>query len=389
MRPSLGEPDTRTHSDGDPKISDHRARRPQGRNNTRMTHDWQQQIHALREELIRREDPAARVREADAVDASLRYPGFALRGPVFGVAVQDSAVGPEWRVLKPVVNGMPQTCRDSLNTCLWFRAKDDTDDPAVRRELLAAVEVLDREPVNEVEACGVRYRIVRGDEFTRCDDNGLEPPRPTDPEPAERSWDGQADHTPFPDLDFVLDADRREHLAHGTGAHGTGAHGGPMAGALRAGLRDFAYRGARFPADVRGDSERAVRSHPQVVLLPTCFGVVERDRIGWEPTLTLQATPHDARRVLHDAMAEMWPLLYRFDPGKKAVYARAAEEFRARERADEARVAGRVFRICRVERMLRMGPDGPETPRPSDVDEYGPMKIHPTLLPDGTVVFDE
>ncbi|KUM76043.1 DUF5954 family protein [Streptomyces curacoi] len=340
-----------------------------------MTHDWQQQIHALHEELIRRDDPAAWVREADAVDASLRYPGFALRGPVFGVAVQDAAMGPEWRVLKPVVNGMPQMARDSLNTHLWFTAKDDTDDPAVRRELLAAVDVLEREPVNEVEACGVRYRIVRGDEFSRCDDHGLEPPRPTDPEPAERSWERSTGLTPSPDLDFALDADR--------------ADDGPMAGALRAGLRDFTYRGVRFPADVRRDSERAVASHPHVVLMPTCFGVVERERTGWEPALAIQSTPHDARRVLHDAMAEMWPMLYRFDDEKKAAYAKAAEEFRTLEHADEARVADRVFRICRVERMVRMGPDGPETPRPSDVDEYGPMRIHPTLLDDGTVVFEE
>ncbi|MET9830237.1 DUF5954 family protein [Streptomyces sp. NPDC006385] len=340
-----------------------------------MSHDWQQQIRALHEELVRRDDPTAWVREADAVDASLRYPGFALRGPVFGVAVQDPAAGPEWRVLKPVVNGMPQMCRDSLNTYLWFRAKDDTDDPAVRRELLAAVRVLDREPVNEVQACGVRYRIVRGDEFSRCDDDGLEPPRPTDPEPAERSWDRRAESTPSPDLDLVLDA--------------APADDGPMAGAMRAGLRGFTYQGARFPFDVRRDSERAVRSHPRIVLLPTCFGVVERERTGWEPALALQATAHDARRVLYDALTEMWPMLYRFDDEKKAMYAKAAEEFRALERADEARVAGRVFRVCRAERMLRMGPDGPETPRPSDVDEYGPMRIHPTLLDDGTVVHDE
>ncbi|MGW6957003.1 DUF5954 family protein [Streptomyces sp. PAN_FS17] len=217
-----------------------------------MTHDRQQQIHALHEELVHRDDPAARVREADAVDASVRYPGFALRGPVFGVAVRDPAAGPRWRLLKPVVNGMPQMCRDSLNTHLWFRAKDGTDAPGVRRELLAAVAVLNREPVNEVEA-----------------------------------------------------------------------------------------------------------------------------------------TPHDARPVLHDAMAEMWPLLFRFDDAKRAVYRRAAEDFRALEQADEARVDGRVFRICRVERVPRMGPDGPEPARPSDMDEYGPMKIHPTLLPDGTVVFDD
>ncbi|MFC8096264.1 DUF5954 family protein [Streptomyces sp. NPDC057301] len=77
--------------------------------------------------------------------------------------------------------------------------------------------------------------------------------------------------------------------------------------------------------------------------------------------------------MLYDAMAEMWPMLYRFDDATKALYAKAAEE----------------FRICRVGRLVRTGPDGPEAPRPSDVDEYGPMKIHPTLLEDGTIIHDE
>jgi hypothetical protein len=58
---------------------------------------------------------------------------------------------------------------------------------------------------------------------------------------------------------------------------------------------------------------------------------------------------------------------------------------KALDRADEFRFDDRVFRICRVERMLRMGPDGPECPRPSDVDEYGPMKMHPTMDEDGTI----
>lgn len=143
-----------------------------------MDDDWQQQIDALQEKLVRRDDPAAWVREADAMDASRRYPALSLRGPVFGVAAQDPAVGPEWRLLKPVTDGMPQMARDGLHSHLWFTAKDDTDEPAVRRELLAAVAVMEREPVNEVKACGVRYRVVRGDEFARCDDDGLEPPRP-------------------------------------------------------------------------------------------------------------------------------------------------------------------------------------------------------------------
>ncbi|WP_328409531.1 DUF5954 family protein [Streptomyces violaceus] len=335
-----------------------------------MDDDWQQQIDALQEELVRRDDPAAWVREADAMDASRRYPALSLRGPVFGVAAQDPAVGPGWRLLKPVTDGMPQVARDGLHSYLWFTAKDDTDEPAVRRELLAAVAVMEREPVNEVEACGVRYRVVRGDEFARCDDDGLEPPRPTDLEPARRSWDKRAKDTPSPDIGFVLDPARPDGLA---------------AGALRLGLSDFAYTGARFPSDVREDSERAVATHPDPVLLPTGFGVVERGRHGWQPCGTLMATPHDARRLLYNGMSEIWAMLYRYDEAKKAKYARAAEEYKALDRADEFRFDDRLFRICRVERFLRMGPEGPEGPRPSDIDEYGPMKMHPTMEEDGTI----
>ncbi|WP_210579325.1 DUF5954 family protein [Streptomyces sp. GESEQ-4] len=338
-----------------------------------MTDDWQQRIDALQEELVRRDDPAAWVREADAMEATVRYPRIALRGPVFGIAAQDPAVGPQWRVVKPVVDGMPQVARDGLQSHLFFTAKDDTDDPAVRRELLAAVEVLEREPVDEVTACGVRYRVVRGDEFARMGDDGLEPPRPTDREPVERSWDRQTRHAPL-DVEFVLDPERLD---------------GPSAGALTLGLRDFAYRGSRFPADVRADSERAVATHPELVLLPTGFGVVERGGDGWHPRSTLQPTPHDARRVLYDGMAEIWAMLYQFDDAKKARYARAAEEYRALGHADEFEVDGQVFRICRVERLLRTGADGPEMPRPSDVDEYGPMKMHPTMDPaDGSLTHE-
>ncbi|MCH5672426.1 DUF5954 family protein [Streptomyces gilvus] len=339
-----------------------------------MNDDWRQQIDALHDELVRRDDPAAWVREHDAMEASLRYPHFALRGPVFGVAVRDPAAGPEWRVLKPVVDGMPQVARDGLQSYLFFRAKDDTDDRVERRELLAAVDVLTREPVNEIEACGVCYRVVRGDEFTRAGDDGLEPPRPTDREPLERVWERQGRDTSSPDVGFVLDPQRTE---------------GPAAGALRLGLRNFVYAGDRFPGEVITDSERSVTTHPELVLLPTGFGVVERDDDGgWQPRGTLLPTPHAARRMLYDGMAETWALLFGFDEAKKARYAKAAEEFRVLGRADEFLVDDRLFRICRIERLLRMGPDGPEPPRPSDVDDYGPMKMHPTMDEDGNLTYD-
>lgn len=340
----------------------------------RMTDHWKRQLDRLHSNLVRRDDPAELVAEADAVDASVRYPHLAVRGPVFGLAAHDPAAGPHWRLLKPVTDGAPQQTRDGLNSLLWFTAKDDVDDRAVRRELLAAVAVLEREPVNEVEVRGVRYRVVHGEEFARTGDEGLEPPRPTDPEPAERVWDGRRD-TPSRDIGFTLDPGRGETS--------------PMTGALRLGLRDFAYTGSRYPADVRADSERAVSTHPDIVLLPVGFGVAERRGQGWRPHGSLSATPHDARRMLYGAMTEAWPLLYDFDARQRTEYARAAKEFRAAGRANDARVGDRLFRICRIERLVRVGPDGPETPRPSDLDDYGPMKMHPSMDEDGTLHHDD
>jgi len=335
-----------------------------------MTDNWKRHIDELHAELIRRDDPVAWVREVDAVEASRRYPRMALRGPVFGVAMKEG--DGSWRVRMPLTDGMPQMSRDELHSYLWFKAKDDTDDPAERRELIAAVSVLEKHPANEVEALGVRYRVIRGDEFAWSGEYGLEPPRPTDPDHTELDWDAM--DGPSPDHGFVLDPTRDD---------------SPMAGALRLGLREFSYVGTRFDDAVQEDSRRAVTTHPDLVRLPIGFTVVERDGNGWTSRSSPRATPHEARRWLYQAFVQHWPLRNRQDEDRRPEYARAAEEFRAAGRADEATVAGRHFRVCRVERVVRMGPDGPETPRPSDVDRYGPSKMHPTLLEDGTVVHED
>ncbi|MFB9555810.1 DUF5954 family protein [Streptomyces roseoviridis] len=331
-----------------------------------MTDDWKRRLERAHLEMVGRDDPVEWVKEASGVEASLRYPQLALRGPLFGVAVER---GQGWEVVREIGAGMPQEARDSLNSLLWFRAKDDTDDPEVRRDLLAAVAILEKEPVNEVQAVGERYRIVRADEFARSGDDGLEPPRPTDPDPAEPSWDDR-NGPPSPDLGFVLTPERTDGLTQE---------------ALKLGLRTFAYTGDRYPARVRNDSLRAVETHPDIALLPVTFGVAERNGAGWQPRGGLQPTPHEARRLLYSGMTDMWARIYKYPKDKAERYRLAGEEFRAAGRADEARVGGRLFRICRVERLVRFGPDGPETPRPSDVDEYGPIKMHPTMDLDGTV----
>ena len=337
----------------------------------RMAEHWKRKLDRLHADLVRRDDPAEWVTEADAVDASSRYPHLALRGPVFGLAIQESGAGAPWRLAKPVTSGTPQEARDDLNSLLWFKARDDTDDAPTRRELLAAVAQLEKKPLNEMTVLGVRYRVVRGDEFARTGEHNLEPPRPTDPEPSLISWDGRHEAR-SPDTGFVLDPEQDE--------------AGLMAGAMKLALSTFAYSGPRFPTVVRKHSEQAVTTHPDIVLLPVGFGVAERAGQRWSPQGALMPTPHDARRLLYQGMAEMWPLLYEYDDHKRAVYARAAEEFRRARRADEARVDGRLFRICRIERMVRSGRDGPEQPRPSDLDEYGPMKMHPTMDEHGTIL---
>ncbi|MCF3963699.1 DUF5954 family protein [Streptomyces fuscigenes] len=327
-----------------------------------MPGDWMRQIDRLHAGLVRRDDPTAWVREADAVRASLRYPHLALRGPVFGVAAREPGHGGTWRAVRPVTCSTPQEARDALNSLLWFRAKDGDDAPAERRALLAAVGLLERAAPDELDVLGVRYRVVRADEMARSGDEGLEPPRPTDVEPHRTSWEGDGD-TSSRDPGTCLQAGQEEPS--------------PMAGALRLALRRFAYTGARFPAEVRADSARAVETHPDVVLLPTGFGVAERRGTVWTPRSSLLPTPHDARRLLYESMTGAWPMLFHFDRRTTEAYARAARRFRAARRANEVRVDDTLFRVCRIERLVRTGPDGPEPPRRSDHDAYGPMRLHP------------
>ncbi|MFC8490085.1 DUF5954 family protein [Streptomyces sp. NPDC057235] len=339
-----------------------------------MDEHWKRRLDEMRAGLVREGDPVAWVTEADAAEAAVRYPGLAVRGSLFGVAAREAGADSPWRVVMPLLDGMPQQSRDGLQSKFFFRAKDDTDDPEVRRELLAAVRVLEREPVDELVVLGTTYRIVRGDEVARTGPDGLEPPRPTDPEPVFRVWERQTGADRCLDTGTVLDPERTRGL---------------MAEALRLGLREFHYVGERYPSAVRADSRKAVTTHPDIAMLPVGFGVVERAGDVWQPQGSPAPTPHEARRGLYDCLTDLWARLYQWDDERRERYRRAGELFRAAERSDEVWVDGREFRICRVERMVRFGPDGPEGPRPSDIDEYGPTKMHPRMDEDGTLHYDE
>ncbi|MCX5206911.1 DUF5954 family protein [Streptomyces sp. NBC_00237] len=336
-------------------------------------------------------EPVEAAVEADAVDAMVRAGDVAVRGPLFGVAVQGAEDGPRWRVVRAVVEGCPQQARDGLNSLLWFWAKDEAKDRDERRELLAAVARLEVERVDELTVLGSRYRIIRAEEYAGTGADGIERPRPTDPEPVAADWSREAE-TAKVDGGLVLDPD---------------APVTPSQAAEQLALRGLAYTGSRFPAEVLSDALRALETHPDVLLLPAAFRIVQQSDAGWTPAGCLHARAQDARKSL-DFSLTYWQPRQRglipidadnlhtdartcvaagtAEPGSElAAYAQASDRLRA-GRLDQLTVLGAVHRIGRCRRLVRWGPDGPEGPRPSDVNMQDPMRLHPVLTEDGTVL---
>ena len=333
-------------------------------------------------------EPVEAAMEADAADAVVSAGEVAVRGPLFGVVAQNPEDGQRWRVVVAITAGFPQMSRDSLNSLLWFRAKDEAKDRAERRALLAAVTRLETEPVDELTVLGTRYRVVRAEEYAGSGVNGIEQPRPTDPEPLVPEW-SLASKEPRVDAEVVLDPD---------------APVTPAMATERLALRNFVYAGSRFPDYVIEESRRALRTHPDVVLLPTTFAVVERDDPGWEPVSRGHATAHGARRSLDFFLTWLEPRTHGLLPvdadrdldarteaarnpdaaPELVAYAEASDRLRT-GRCNQLEVFDTTYRVIRSRRMLRWGPDGPEGPRPSDASEHVPERIHPVLDEDGVV----
>ncbi|NJQ15065.1 DUF5954 family protein [Streptomyces bohaiensis] len=317
--------------------------------------------------------PVAAAMEADAAVAARRYRHYTVRGPLFGVAAQCADHPDRWEVVCPITDGSGQQARDRLQSALFFRAKDDIDDPEQRRRLIAGVAVLEKEAVDELVVDGRRYRVVRADEFLYLDDDGPETARPTDPQPARPVWDTRG-REPEPDEGHVID-----HTAAS----------GLMAGAERLALRDLAYRADSYPPQVRRESERALETHPGVVLLPPSFRVVERCPGGWTMTAGPFATAHGARTFLYAALKLTFPMLLDLGAEEKEEYVRIAEEWRRRGDANRVSAGEKEYAIARIGRLVRIGADGPEGPRPSDIDPHGPMRMHPRMDPDGALHYDD
>ncbi|WP_231650393.1 DUF5954 family protein [Streptomyces clavuligerus] len=341
-------------------------------------------------------EPVEAAVEADAADAAARVGDLAVRGPLFGVAVQHAGDGQRWQVVVPVMEGCPQRARDNLNSLLWFRARDDAQDRAERRALLAAVARLETERVDDLVVGESRYRIVRAEEYACTGPDGMELPRPTDPEPPHPDWslDGR---DPEIDDGLLLDPD---------------APVTPTQAAEQLALRDLHYTGDRFPGSVLADSLHALDTHPDILLMPATFTVVQQSENGWKPVTCLHASVHAARRSLDFTLRWSWPrmrglipfeAIREIDPQtlttpdaadnpELAPYMEAAARLR-NGRVNRLEFQGTAYQIARTRRLLRWGPDGPEGPRPSDTNSQAPERMHPPMDEDGNILpeddFDE
>ncbi|WP_275407078.1 DUF5954 family protein [Actinomadura bangladeshensis] len=104
------------------------------------------------------------------------------------------------------------------------------------------------------------------------------------------------------------------------------------------------------------------------VALTPVFTVAERSERRWRPVGRLHDAPQQAREALITYFRHVVPAVESPADADVARFAEAAELLEDETRRNGIAVAGRRFRIVRVERITLMGPDGPEPPRPTDFD---------------------
>ncbi|RFU39366.1 PE-PGRS family protein, partial [Actinomadura logoneensis] len=188
-------------------------------------------------------------------------------------------------------------------------------------------------------AAGRRFRIVRVEQLVRSGPDGPEPPRPSDldPRPSPR----RAAPRPYE----LLDDGRLPP--------------GLAASELLCQLLDAAAHAGAEPA-----SEAFLTPLP----MNPAFAVAERTAGSWRPTGRLHDSPRAARDSLALYFRHVVPAVEEPAEADRAEYAAAADLMTDGTRRNGIQVAGRRFRIVRIERITLMGPDGPEPPRPTDLD---------------------
>lgn len=299
-------------------------------------------------------DPVTAARDKDLGDRMRAYPRIITGGPPdFGFAIQT---GSTWR-LGVAGGGDPYSTRISLASHLRREARECQTDPRIGRVMVAAADRLDPEEGEQIvkdewEIGNRRYRIVRLERFILIGDRVMEPPRPTDTDPVSSEAG-------------LLEGHRSDPLASA----------GPWEAQMRLNLADWV---PPFTPPVQQivvtEAQHALRTHPGVILLPPAFTVVEFDGDSIRP-IASTIGPSRARADLVFHFAEFLPRMREFDndpatPDELAAWKKAAEQIEASP-GPEFTVLGRRFCIVRVSRMMRLGSDGPEGPRPSDQERYG------------------
>jgi hypothetical protein len=283
----------------------------------------------------------------EALRAQRTHPATLWFGPTYGVMEQTAA---GW-LMSTMTDPTPQAARDGLGW--WFRiqARRRSTGEADREEYWAASALLERERRNELVVAGRRFRVVRADRFFRYGLTGPEPPRSTD---------SDTDRAPRPGAHEKLTA----------GLLGPGET--PGSAALLGERWEAVPKGTMVPAEVTRDAQRALTSHPRIAMLLPRFAVTEDKDGHWPAQTSATPSPRDARRALATYFRQIVPMMLEPSGAELAAYRQAAQRLEE-DRVHQVRVAGRRFRIIRVETAVRIGPDGPEPPRPSDHDPDPPL----------------
>lgn len=302
--------------------------------------------------LVARLDPAAALRDQELGERIRVYPKLLQTAPPeFHCALQT---GTTWRVI--MIGAMdPSGARYGLASVLRQGARELEQDPAMVDAMLAAADRLDpgegeQLAKDEWEIGDRRYRVIRVESFMLIGDRTLEPPRCTDTEPARGT---------NPLNDHLIDPR---------------APAGQWETQLRLNLVGLMPPPGTVSPEVEVEARHAIYTHPGVVLLPPTFNIVEVEGTSWRP-LTGGDGPAAARENLASYFTQLLPRLREFegDPATTAeltAWEQAYEQIMAMP-GPEFTALGRHFRTVRVSRFLRLGRDGPETPRPSDQELYG------------------
>ncbi|MFJ9950990.1 DUF5954 family protein [Kitasatospora sp. NPDC091207] len=309
------------------------------------------------------DDPVAAVAGLDAWASRERYPSLLMMPPAFG-SLERTAEG-AWRILGYHAT-TPQMARDDLGhqfRC-WAEAAPGTRFAATwditdeeRAAYTEAYRRMDWEALDEITVAGREYRVFRAEQVLRSGPEGIEPPRPTDPDPAAV---GKAYKVPSRIDGFVIDPSAGVTLVDGI---------------LRLDMMALVPTGRGIPEDVRAEARLASRLYPNVFVLPAHCAVAEYEGGRWGPMTGACETPQAARDSLAAYLREFAPrLMPELTEEERAQYAAAADRLDA-ERGHELRAADRRFRLVRVEPVVRLGPDGPELPRTSDWDPDLPVKV--------------